>query len=168
MVWVKIFRLLFHLAKNLGNSVFYNVTLISALFLLIAEIIDSIFFALPQWAQATAQWVLLGIFVLSLLLFVYGYIQSKWVRKAVVWITIINRYKRDNLLNPFWGEAKILARQLDHLETKMGLVIGALESGELSLKEAAVRCKFYVNAAWLIVDEITATLSLTAESPTQN
>lgn len=168
MVWVKIFRLLFHLVKNLGNSVFYNVTLLSTLFLLIAEVVDSVFFVLPLWMQNCLHWILLGIFVLSLFLFVYGYVRSKWVRKAVVWMNIINRYKRDQLLNPYWKDGKTLARQLDHLETKMGLVIGALESGELSLKEAAVRCKVYVNAAWMIVNEITTTLSVSAESATQS
>lgn len=154
MVWVKIFRLLFHLVKNLGNSVFYNVTLISTLILFVAEIVDSVFIALPAWMQNYVHWLLFGIFALSLFLFAYGYIRSKWVRKAVVWMNIINRYKRDPLLGPYW-DAHSKSRQLDFLETKMGLVIGALESGELGLKDAATRCKAAVNAAWLIVNEIT-------------
>lgn len=186
MVWAKILKILFVYVKNLGNSVFYNVTIVSALVLFLVEVIDAIFVGLPVWIQPYVRWALFGILVFVCFFLVYGYIRSKWVRKALVWVNLIEKYKRTPLLDPYWkehqrkrcgccppqpdffwedGEVELaslledkgdtLAKKLDDLQTQMGLVIGAVETGDLTLKEAGARCKEFVFAAWGIVDNVT-------------
>lgn len=188
MLWTKILKLWFVCVKNLGHSVFYNITVVSAIAIFLAELIDAVFVETPPWAQPYVRWTSFGVLVLVCFLFVYGYIQSKWVRKALVWVNLIEKYKKTPLLDPYWeehqrkrcgccppnighleeGEEELvllseedtLARKLENLQTQMGLVIGAVETRDLALKDASIRCKKFVNAAWGIVNNITKDPSL--------
>lgn len=189
MLWTKILKLWFVCVKNLGHSVFYNVTVVSAIVIFLAELIDAVFVEIPPWAQPYVRWTSFGVLVLVCFLFIYGYIRSKWVRKALVWVNLIEKYKRTPLLDPYWeehqkkrhgccpphrdfwedgeveqtswlDEENTLARRLDNLQTQMGLVIGAVETGDLALKDASIRCEKFVNAAWGIVNNITKDPSL--------
>lgn len=98
MLLIKALRLCLISMRELGGIPF-NVAIFLFLF---AKALDVSEWPLPPGIASYTRWANLGLFAVCVLFFAYGYIRSRWLRKAVLWVALIDKIKHKQPYDPDW------------------------------------------------------------------
>lgn len=120
MLYVRILKLFLECTKNLGLSIPFHTAFAFILLEVVLKVLD---LQLPDPYQSILYGGMWGLSILTVICFLYGYLNSKWVRRAVGWIALIEKYKNSTVLDPDWENHE--NRECPHkqyLDTGNGMV----------------------------------------------